>query len=165
MFNLLRKVQNMDAADRKNLIAQYRAILEIGDAATEKQVDTLRQLVAALGYDAVKLEADGRAVANRKDASEKAAKLEERENVYREAQRKHAKFTNEVEAAIDELKDKLSRSLAHVHNLEREWGVSRAAVRNLAELEHKNWELFGLETTEIGPAPFGPGNPYSPRTL
>jgi hypothetical protein len=144
MIDAINRVKQQETADRTERMARYRSILEILSEATEPQIAELRNLMSSLGFSAAKMEADARAIADRKKWAELATALPSRDAIYQDASRKHAKLVSDTARSIKALQDEERRSLDAVHKLERAKGESNFAARNLMLLERSNWELLGL---------------------
>ncbi|HEX4055809.1 MAG TPA: hypothetical protein VHX86_16210 [Tepidisphaeraceae bacterium] len=148
MLNLIRDLKAKEAADRVKLIARYREILQLGDAATPAQIEELSALMAKLGYDATKAEEDARSVANRRFLQELSAEMAARQGVHIKVSKSHAALTEDMKRIIRELTEKHEQSGREKDEAERRFHESRRAAERLAAMERENFELFGLPEPE-----------------
>lgn len=151
MFNLIRDLKAKESADRLKLIARYREILQLGDAVTFPQTEELSALMARLGYDVAKVEADARSVANRRFLQTLSAEMPARESVYVKVRKSHAALTEDMKRIILELEKKQKQSDTEKDEAERRFHESRRAGERLAALERANFELFGLPEPDLAP--------------
>lgn len=156
MFELLKKLRNGEAADRVELLARYRDILHAGDKATDAQVADLKKIMAALGYDSARVEADARAVTDRKRMKEIARLEPTRETKFRTLHQEHTALVESTEKEIKRLKDELIAHQQKTNAAETDFHGSRRAREKLKELERLNWELFGLDEPADAPRTFQP---------
>jgi len=164
---MIDKLKTADAAERKRRTARYAEILALGDAASAEQISELQTLLAALGFDTSKAEADARAIGRRAEMQKLLADAPAREKAKLAAFENLKRFNKEMERTIARLSEEKRQLIGEANEKERLYFAAARCERMLAELNLANAELFGLEQPArqsgptlgyVAPSPFRRGS-------